>query len=164
MLLSLRLVCRPIAGVPCLMRLTFQSFCLQTPPAVPGSICFHPGLTICDLGNPGCRDDGILGFAVHKRARHNDRPNRVRYPADRLFTSSCSPPFLSKTQLLSVNRFRSTYTGTYTLLVKRPHRRTCVGLRPLDGGVSGSVAYALRIYLKLRPFGVSFGVVGHAIL
>ena len=66
-----------------------------------------------------------MGFAVHMRARHNDRPNRVRYPADRLFTSSCSPPFLSKTQLLSVNRCRSTYVGTFTLQIKRLRRRTC---------------------------------------
>ena len=63
------------------------------------------------------------------RARHNDRPNRVRYPADRLFTSSCSPPFLSKTQLLSVNRCRSTYVGTFTLPIKRLRRRTSAALR-----------------------------------
>jgi len=58
------------------------------------------------------------------RARHNDRPNRVRQPADRLFTSSCSPPFLSKTQLPSVNTCRSTYAGTFTLPIKRLRRRT----------------------------------------
>ena len=53
-------------GVPCLRRLTFQSFCLQPPPVVSGSICLVPELTICNLVYPVCRrDDGILGFAVN---------------------------------------------------------------------------------------------------
>ncbi len=42
-------------GVPCLRRLTFQSFCLQPPPVVSGSICFAPELTIFHLGIPVCR-------------------------------------------------------------------------------------------------------------
>jgi len=47
-----------------------------------------------------------LGFAFPLQARHDNRPNRVRQPTDRRFTSSCSPPPLARTQLLSVTEFR----------------------------------------------------------
>ena len=47
-----------------------------------------------------------LGFAFRLQARHDNRPNRVRHPTDRRFTSSCSPPPLARTQLLSVTEFR----------------------------------------------------------
>jgi hypothetical protein len=43
----------------------------------------------------------LLDFALSQQARHYARPNRVRYPADRKFASSCSPPRLTTTQLLS---------------------------------------------------------------
>ncbi len=49
-------------GVPCFLRLTFQSFCLQPPLVASGSICFLPELTICDLDHPVCRDRWHLGL------------------------------------------------------------------------------------------------------
>jgi hypothetical protein len=49
-------------GVPCLPRLTLQSFCLQPPPVASGSICLIPELTIYDLENPVCRERWHLGL------------------------------------------------------------------------------------------------------
>ena len=40
-----------------------------------------------------------VGFAFHSQARRDTGPNRVRHPADRPFTSCCSPPRLAATQL-----------------------------------------------------------------
>ena len=42
-------------------------------------------------------------------------PNRIRYPADCPFASSCSPPHLTMTQLLSATALWHTPTGTFTL-------------------------------------------------
>jgi hypothetical protein len=39
-----------------------------------------------------------VGFAFHSQARRDTWPNRVRHPADRSFTSWCSPPRLAATQ------------------------------------------------------------------
>ena len=66
----------------------------------------------------------IQGFAVIQQARHGFTPKRVRAPTDWQFASSCSPPRLSATQLLSATKLRLTLTGTLTLLTKRPHGRT----------------------------------------
>jgi len=58
---------------------------------------------------PGCLFVTVLGFANAREARQKQRPNRVRHPTDQTFTSSCSPPRLTATQLLSVTG-RSAYT------------------------------------------------------
>jgi len=44
------------------------------------------------------------GFATHWQARRYTPPNRVRYPTDWLFASSCSPPRFTATQLLSATK------------------------------------------------------------
>ena len=49
-----------------------------------------------------------LDFATDLQARRSAPPNRVRYPTDCSFTSSCSSPLLAETQLLSVTG-RSVY-------------------------------------------------------
>ena len=116
-------------GVPCLLRLTFLSFRLQPPAAVPGLICLSPGPTISALVSRCAGTDGILGFASVSQARHDDWPNRVRQPADRKFASSCSPPPLTRTQLLSTKGRRSIPEGTSTLPIKRLHRRTRPGAK-----------------------------------
>ena len=43
---------------------------------------------------------GFPGFALLGQARRSARPNRVRHPTDCPFVSSCSPPPLTRTQLL----------------------------------------------------------------
>ena len=45
-----------------------------------------------------------MDFAFVLEARHVIRPKRVRHPTAWPFVSSCSPPLLSKTQLLSTTR------------------------------------------------------------
>jgi hypothetical protein len=51
-------------------------------------------------------------------------PNRIRYPTDCLFASSCSPPQFAMTQLLSATALWLTPTGTSTLLISCPRGRT----------------------------------------
>ena len=64
---------------------------------------------------------------MNEKARRNTLPNQVRYPTDWLFTSSCSPPHLTVTQLLSVTEPWLTPTRTFTVLLKRLSRRTHPG-------------------------------------
>ena len=45
----------------------------------------------------------IPGFATGSKARRKLPPKQVRYPTDRWFASSCSPPRLAATQLLSTS-------------------------------------------------------------
>ena len=51
-------------------------------------------------------------------------PNRIRYPTDCLFASSCSPPHFTMMQLLSATALWHTPTGTFTLLISCPRGRT----------------------------------------
>ncbi len=46
---------------------------------------------------------------------------------DQSFTSSCSPPRLAATQLLSVTECQNTLTETFTLLIRCNYRRTRSG-------------------------------------
>ena len=48
-----------------------------------------------------------LGFATSEQARRAAQPNRVRHPTDWSFTSCCSPPRLSATQLQSITGRRA---------------------------------------------------------
>ena len=77
-------------------------------------------------------------------------PNRVRYPADRLFTSSCFSPRLTTTQLPSVTELWFPPTRTCTVLIRHPRGRTTqplrgspvrpdIGLRPLVGQADNCV-------------------------
>jgi len=71
-----------------------------------------------------------LGFAVGQPTRRHARPNRVRHPTDRWFTSGCSPPRLTAMQLPSV-------TG------RRAHAWR--GLAPLRSStLSGALAHVFR--------------------
>ncbi len=75
----------------------------------------------------GCIPLGTLAsFGLHhcQEAGHDNRPNRVRHPADQRFTSSCSPPPLARTQLLSVTTFRPNLARTCTLLIRYTYKRT----------------------------------------
>ena len=54
----------------------------------------------------------------------NTPPNRVRFTADRQFVSSCSPPHLAVTQLLSTTGPWLTLTRTLTVLTQRLYGRT----------------------------------------
>jgi hypothetical protein len=78
------------------------------------------GLSTASLSGPW----RSLGFAHPQESRRDIQPNRVRYPTDRQFTSSCSPPPLTRTQLPSVTAFRPNLTGTCTLLIRYTYKRT----------------------------------------
>ena len=57
------------------------------------------------------------------------RPNQVRYPSDWSFTSCCSPPCLTATQLHSVTGCGISLKRTYTSLMVCARRRTRAGHR-----------------------------------
>src|SRR5258708_21699792 len=73
-----------------------------------------------------------LGFAFYSQAHHDNKPNRVRYPADESFTSHCSPPRLTATQLRSVTRFRPNLDEDFHLADTRHlQAHECGDLSPL---------------------------------
>ncbi|UAA38615.1 hypothetical protein KIH87_18440 [Paraneptunicella aestuarii] len=61
---------------------------------------------------------------MHLEARHNIKPNQVRYPTDRQFASRYSPPNLTVTQLRSATESRLAPTWTCTMLIIHPVGRT----------------------------------------
>ena len=72
---------------------------------------------------------------MNEQARRYIPPNQVRYPADRQFASSCSPPRLATTQLLSASGSWLAPARTSTVLCVRLHGRTHSGVRrnPTNG-------------------------------
>ncbi len=72
---------------------------------------------------------------MNEQARRYIPPNQVRYPADRQFASSCSPPRLATTQLLSASGSWLAPARTSTVLCVRLHGRTHSGVRrnPANG-------------------------------
>ena len=71
----------------------------------------------------------VSDFAMNEQARRYIPPNQVRYPADRQFASSCSPPRLATTQLLSASGSWLAPARTSTVLCVRLHGRTHSGER-----------------------------------
>ena len=86
----------------------------------------------------------VSDFATHEQARRNIPPNRVRHPADRQFASSCSPPRLATTQLLSASRSWLASARTSTMRLSRLRRRTHAGAgrHPELGAFAGARAPA----------------------
>ena len=81
----------------------------------------HPGIALHAIASvPG----EYRCFAMNEQARRHTPPNRVRYPADRQFASSCSPPRLAATQLPSATGPWLTLTQTFTVQMWRLHGRT----------------------------------------
>jgi len=112
---------------PCLMTLTFQPFRLQPQDSS------WTGFTVTSFNRSGflTRTEAlhslprVLVFTMHTEARQLIPPNRVRYPTDWSFASSCSPPCLTTTQLLSATRLDDTLNETRTHPISITHRRTC---------------------------------------
>ena len=103
---------------PHLLRLTFLSFHLQPRDAPDHRFNYHSSVIGDFQASP---------FSCRLAA--NTPPNRVRHPADRQFASSCSPPRLTTTQLLSATELWYTLTRTYTVLIWRHRGRTTEPLR-----------------------------------
>ncbi len=121
---ELRPYLRP--GLPVLRHQTFRPFRLQ-PPVVASR--FRSGFDLeltawSGRPHPFLGTRASLGLHRWQRAGHDNRPNRVCHPTDQSFTSSCSPPLLTETQLLSVTEFRPILTGTSTPPVRCAYRRT----------------------------------------
>ncbi len=70
----------------------FRTFRRQSPDAPAHRFATLP-LSVGRFRFPG------LGFAFYPQAHRSTRPNRVRQPADRSFTSGCSPRRLAASQL-----------------------------------------------------------------
>src|SRR5208337_1973135 len=80
----------------------------------------RPGLVLTrslPRGLPTASLRTIASFGLHlgEKVGHDIRPNRVRYPTDQQFTSSCSPPPLTRTQLLSVTKFKPNFDKDFHL-------------------------------------------------
>jgi sulfide dehydrogenase cytochrome subunit len=85
----------------------------------------------------------VRGFATHEQARRVIPPKQVCHPTDCWFTSSCSPPHLTATQLPSISGLRPTQARTYTTLTKRPHGRTHGSASPIAGHDAKQMTEAL---------------------
>ncbi len=83
------------------------------------------------LAEPSAHLPVGLGFAICQQARQTARPNRVRYPTDWSFTSGCSPPPFTRTQLPSITGSNVGLKRTCTSLTKHNHRRTATGILPV---------------------------------
>jgi hypothetical protein len=55
------------------------------------------------LGSVASAPPVVPGFAINEQARHKTPPKQVRHPTDCRFTSGCSPPHLTVTQLPSIS-------------------------------------------------------------
>ena len=73
------------------------------PPSPVIASCCPPSVTgllrVTPMGSPWLPSG--LDFTMNPLAHRYVRPNRVRYPADYVFASGCSPPHLAVTQLPS---------------------------------------------------------------
>ena len=120
---------RPVPSrSPCFMHPTFRPFRLQPLVAVPGPWSgFDPELTARSADRIPRGTMASIGLRLPLEVGHDNQPNRVRYPADQSFTLSCSPPPLTRTQLLSVTEFKPTPTRTFTLLIRYTYKRTTAG-------------------------------------
>jgi hypothetical protein len=117
---------RPVpTGLPALRDRIFRPFRLQPPLAVPGSVCFAPGLTAFCLDDPVCRDRAA-SWASPLASRLTTTTGRIEFV---ILRTSRSPPValhpLSQGRsyfwLQSSNQ---TPTGTSTPLIQSAHRRT----------------------------------------
>ena len=81
-----------------------------------------PGIALHAISTQ--RAGRVSDFALNEQARRLIPPNRIRHPTDCRFASSCSPPRLAATQLLSASGSWLPPTRTPTALISRLHGRT----------------------------------------
>ena len=82
---------------------------------------------------------------MRSQTRRLALPNRIRYPTDCLFASSCSPPHFAMTQLLSATALWLTPTVTSTLLINCPRGRTTPAI---PAGVTPTINANIAILSK----------------
>ena len=93
-------------------------------PDIPSSTTRSARRSLCQSPQ---RQRLLPGFATNEQARHGITPKQVRHPTDCQFTSGCSPPRLTATQLPSITGLRPTQARTCTVQTKRPRGRTHPG-------------------------------------
>ena len=106
-------LCRPGLLVSCVIpfRRSVSNHLLSPP---------RPGLVLArslprGLPTASSRDHGVIGLPLGEKVGRDNRPNQVRHPTDQQFTSSCSPPPLARTQLLSVTKFKPNFDKDFHL-------------------------------------------------
>ena len=83
----------------------------------------------------------LPGFALNEQARHSLTPNQVRHPTDCRFTSGCSPPRLTATQLPSITE-PTTDSGTDLHRADKASSRTHSSPRKRGSRASGTLPSA----------------------
>jgi hypothetical protein len=94
---------RPLpTGLPSSCHRVFRAFCLQPPLAVPGSVCFRPGLTVFYLDDPVCRER-TASWASPVPSRLATTTGRIEFLIVR---TARSPPVASHPSLRRRSYFR----------------------------------------------------------
>ena len=92
------------------------------------------------------------GFTLNEEARRTTRPNRVRYPTDCMFTSGCSPPRLTATQLPSATGIGHNPGGGLSPLKSRLLPSALI---PAQAGIqSGNGCIQILLILWMPPYQV----------
>src|SRR6478672_6205657 len=90
----------------------------------------------CSRRNFGLRTLLAVSSVASGRIEFVSRPLSVHYSTDYPFTSSCSPPRVATTQLLSVTGGKLRQRGTLTLLCTLTLKRTSAAVSAALFGVS----------------------------
>ncbi len=103
----------------------FRAFCLQPPLVAPGSVCFPPGLTVCCLDHPGCRDR-TASWASPVASRLATTTGRIEFLHVRTARSPpvASHPSSRRRSYLRLQNSDQTLARTCTSLARCARRRT----------------------------------------
>lgn len=118
--------CRLVpTGLPVSQDRIFQPFRLQPPLAVPGSVCFAPGLTVFCLDHPVCRDR-TASWASPFTSRLTTTTGRIEFVILRTGRSPSVAlhPLSQGRSYFRLQSSNQTLTGTSTPLIRSAHRRT----------------------------------------
>ena len=85
----------------------------------------HPIASSGRLFRYAQRHQSVSGFVITSKTRHAMKPKRIRFTADCIFASSCSPPHLTMTQFLSA-------TGSIAYPDMDLHHADCSTLRAYE--------------------------------
>jgi hypothetical protein len=120
------------------MNRIFPSFCLQPPLVILGDMDWFssPRLTVAKVLGPlaPTRQGSArrqLGFASPQQARHDNRPNRVRFLRTDGSPSVAHHPASRRRSNIRIRTPTRSPTRTYTSLVQFTHKRTGVGFQPV---------------------------------
>jgi len=112
-------------GLPVSQDRVFRPFRLQPPLAVPGSVCFAPGLTAFCLDHPVCRDR-TASWALPLPSRLTTTTGRIEFVILRTGRSPSVAlhPLSQGRSYFRLQSSNQTLTGTSIPLIRSAHRRT----------------------------------------